>query len=208
MKKLLIILLLSCPLWSRAQSITDCLQQLALDYQKLSGLKSILSQMYKGYELVTKGYHAVQNVSKGNFNLHEAFLDGLYVVSPTVRKYPKVARTITNQTSLISEYRSAWGNFRQNKNLSPDELGYMLEVYNNLVSQSLNNLDALVMVMSDSKLRMSDAERLRSVDRLYTESSEELAFLRKFNDQVQRTAGQRARQSADHQTVNRLYGLN
>lgn len=208
MKKFMILLFLLCPALSRAQSVTDLLQQLALDYRKLSGLKSILSQMYNGYKLVTKGYHAVQDVSKGNFNLHEVFLDGLYIVSPTVRKYPKVIQLIDNQAALVSEYHSAWSNFRQDKHINPDELGYMLEVYHNLVSQSLNNLNALTLVLADNKLRMSDAERLLLIGQLHTESQEELGFLRKFNGQVQRTAQERAGDAADHRAVKNLYDLN
>src|ERR1700759_4695457 len=82
--------LMSLPCRSHAQTIADDLQQLALDIQKLAGLKSVLNQMYQGYELVTKGYNAVKDISQGNYTLHEAFLDGLLIASPTVRKYVRV----------------------------------------------------------------------------------------------------------------------
>src|ERR1700744_5880927 len=89
------------PIQSRAQSIAQDLQQLSLDYQKLAGLKSILKQMYTGYEVLDKGYNAVKDVSQGNFNMHEAFLDGLMIVSPTVRKYPRVQDIINDQLELV-----------------------------------------------------------------------------------------------------------
>ena len=34
---------------------------------------------------------------QGNFNLHKAFLDGLMMVSPAVKKYKRVADIITLQ---------------------------------------------------------------------------------------------------------------
>src|ERR1700744_2274074 len=106
MKKLSIVfLLVVLANVGRAQSIAQDLEQLSLDYQKLAGLKSILSQMYTGYEALSKGYNAVKEVSQGNFNLHEAFLDGLFIVSPTVRAYPRVADIINDQTSLMGEYQ-------------------------------------------------------------------------------------------------------
>ena len=40
-------------------------QQLLLNVEKLSQLKSILKNMYKGYEVVSKGYNAIQDISKG-----------------------------------------------------------------------------------------------------------------------------------------------
>lgn len=214
MKKSLIIAIviflssaLLMPGESKAQSIAQLTEQLALDYQKLAGLKSILSQMYTGYQVLSKGYHAVKDVSQGNFSLHEAFLDGLLIVSPTVRKYPRVTDIITDQSALISEYHSAYSSFKQDKHFNPDEVGYMLSVYNNLVTASLKNLDDLSMVMSDSKMRMSDAERLVAIDRIYTGGHGQLAFLRSFNDQNYRVAVQRAREANDQQTIKSLYGI-
>src|SRR5437879_1265686 len=85
------------PWAGKAQSIAQDLEQLSLDYRKLAGLKSILKQMYTGYAMLNKGYKAVKEVSQGNFSLHEAFLDGLLIVSPAVRKYPRVADIINDQ---------------------------------------------------------------------------------------------------------------
>ena len=214
MKKTISILLialttgLAVPQQSRAQSVGDCIRQLVLDYQKLSGLKSILSQMYQGYQIVSKGYHAVQDVSKGNFSLHEAFLDGLMIVSPTVRRYPHVADIISDQAAILSEYRSAWTMFRRNGHFNPDELGYMMDVYNNLLSASLKNLDDLSIILADSRLRMSDAERLAAIDRIYTGGHGQLNYLRGFNDRTYRLAVQRAKEAGDQQALKSLYGIN
>lgn len=195
------------PLTSQAQSIADCIEQLALDYQKLAGLKSVLTQMYTGYEVLSKGYNSVKSVSQGNFTLQEAFLDGLYVVSPTVRKYPRVADILSNQGHLVSEYKSASGRNRQAGAFSPDELSYMAGIYDHLISASLKNLDDLAMVMGDNKLRMSDAERLTIIDRIYAESRDQLSYLRKFNGQAERMALQRQQAAVDQNNVKGLYGI-
>jgi len=214
MKKLFKIIFLCCglavvsPLSSRAQSVADCIRQLALDYQKLAGLKNILSQMYTAYEMLNKGYHAVKDVSQGNFSLHEAFLDGLYIVSPAVRKYPRVADIINDQAMLVSEYRHAASGFSSGGRFNPDEFSYMMDLYNNLVDASLKHLDALAMVMSDSQLRMSDAERLAAIDRIYLDSRNELSYLRKFDADAEKIGLQRSRSSADKRNVNSLYGIN
>jgi hypothetical protein len=195
------------PQTSKAQTIADDIQQLALDIQKLSGLKSVLKQMYEGYEVVSKGYGAVKDISQGNYSLHEAFLDGLLIVSPTVRKYVRVQDIINDQTELVSEYKNAFNTFKADKQITPDEIGYMMDVYNNLVSQSLNNLTALAAVVSNSQLRMSDDERLRQIDRIYAAGHDELTYLRKFNDQSRNVALARAQASNDQQTVQKLYGI-
>jgi hypothetical protein len=214
MKKIVITIIFSLglaaatPLSSRAQSVADVIQQLVLDYQKLASLKNILGQMYTGYTVLSKGYGAVEDVAQGNFSLHEAFLDGLYLVSPTVRKYPRITDIINDQAQLVSEYKRASGAFHSDQQFSPDELAYMMTIYNNLISQSLKNLDDLSMIVTDSKLRMSDAERLTAIDRIYLESHNQLSYLRKFNDQASRISWQRSQGTADKQSVKSIYGIN
>ncbi|MDB5143052.1 MAG: TerB family tellurite resistance protein [Mucilaginibacter sp.] len=205
---LILVAICAIPGKSRAQSVADCMEQLVLDYQKLAGLKSILQQMYQGYEVLAKGYNAVKDVSQGNFNLHEAFLDGLMVVSPAVRKCPKVADIIADQAYLVSEYKAAATSFRQDQHFSPDEIGYMMDVYSHLVSGSLKNLDDLAMIMTDSKLRMNDAERLNAIDRIFRDSHSQLSFLRRFNDQAYKTALQRSMDANDRHALKTLYGIN
>ncbi|PWK72932.1 hypothetical protein LX99_04262 [Mucilaginibacter oryzae] len=213
MKKIAITLLVSLslavatPLSSRAQSVADVIQQLVLDYRKLASLKNILGQMYTGYTVLSKGYGAVKAVAQGNFSLHEAFLDGLYLVSPAVRKYPRLTDIINDQAQLVWEYKSASGNFNRSGKFDPDELAYMMTVYNNLVSQSLKNLDALSLIVTDSQLRMSDAERLTAIDGIYLESHNQLVYLRKFNDQAARISWQRSQGAADKQSVRDVYGI-
>ncbi len=204
----LVLLSTMVPLCSRAQTIAQDLQQLELDYQKLSGLKSILKQMYTGYQVLSNGYNAVKGVAQGNFSLHQAFLDGLMVVSPTVRKYPRVLDIINDQTELVSEYKYSYNIFKQDPHFNPDEIGYMIDVYNNLISGSLQNLSTLTMIMSDKQLRMSDNERIQAIDRLYSAGHESLTFLRQFNNNTQTVAVQRAQQSNDQQTLKKLYGIN
>jgi hypothetical protein len=195
------------PISLRAQSIAQDLEQLSLDYQKLAGLKSILKQMYTGYDVVSKGYGAVKDISKGSFTLQEAFLDGLMIVSPTVRQYPKVAGIINDQVMLVSEYKSAYDTFKSDPHFNPDEIGYMLDVYNNLISGSLKNLSDLSMIITDSKVRMSDADRIRAIDRIYTDSHGQLDFLRQFNDRSYAVALARSEQANDQQTLKTLYGI-
>ena len=195
------------PCQSNAQTIADDLQQLALDIQKLAGLKSVLNQMYQGYELVSKGYNAVKDISKGNYNLHEAFLDGLLVVSPAVRKYVRVQDIINDQAELVTEYKNAFTMFRRDKHITPDEIGYMMDVYNNLVTQSLSNLSMLAAVIGNNNFRMSDDERLRQIDRLYATGHDELSFLRQFNSHIQMVAIGRAQSAGDQQTIKQLYGI-
>jgi hypothetical protein len=196
---------LAAPAACRAQSVADCIQQLTLDYQKLASLKNILQQMYKGYQVLDRGYSSVSDASQGNFSLHAAFLDGLLLVSPSVRKYPRIADILNDQATSVSEYKAAWSAFRQDPHFSPDETGYLMDVYNNLLSRSLKNLDDLSRVITAGQLRMNDAERLSAIDRIYSDSHGQLSFLRSFNGQAYRAALQRSKEADDRKTLRTLY---
>lgn len=156
-------------------------QQLLLNVEKLSQLKNILKDMKKGYEVISKGYNAVKNISQGNFSIHEVFIDGLMLVSPEVRKYRRVADIIINQKNILSEYKTALKRFRSAGLFTEDELDYLSKVSASLFSQSMDNLDELTMVITANNLRMNDQERLQAIDRIFEDTADKLTFLRSFD---------------------------
>jgi len=190
----------------RAQSTE--VQQLLLNVEKLSQLKNILQDMKKGYEVVSKGYNAVKNISQGNFSLHEVFLDGLMLVSPEIKKYRRVADIIRDQKNLVSEYKTAFKSFQSSGGLNLSELDYLGRVYQQLLDQSLNSLDELVTVITAGTLRMSDEQRLKAIDRIFADTQDKLMFLRNFNQQAMLLSQQRIRQRAELGDTRSLYNLN
>lgn len=184
------------------------MQQLILDIEKLTQLKGILTDMKTGYQIYQQGYGSISQLSKGNFDLHSVYLNGLLSINPTVKNYGRVAEIITQQVSLISEYKSAYKKFQQSGSFSVSELNYMSNVYTQLVNQSLQNLDDLTNVLTAGKLRMSDDERMRAIDRIYASSSDKLQFLRHFNRQGVLLNIQRSKDVGDTRTMKQLYGIN
>ncbi len=183
------------------------IQQLLLNVEKLAQLKKILSNMKKGYEIVSTGYNTIKDISKGNFNIHQAFLDGLMQVSPTVKKYKRIAEIITYQTQLVKEYKSAFRRFDASNLFNANEIKYMDNVYTNLFSKSLQNLEELTMVITAGKLRMSDDERINAIDRIYNDIADKLVFLRTFNKENNVLAIQRGREMVDTKISKKLNGL-
>lgn len=208
MKSLIIFLLLTIQISSNAlfAQSTEA-QQLLLNVEKLAQLKKILSNMKKGYEIVSTGYNTIKDISKGNFNLHDAFLNTLLQVSPTVRKYKRVADIITCQSQIVKEYRSAFSRFKSTNMFNSSEITYMEDVYKNLFNKSLQNLDELGIVITAGKLRMSDDERIAAIDRIYKDISDKLVFLRGFNNESSVLAVQRGRELVDTKLSEKLNGL-
>ena len=205
MKKFMIIILLFAGTTVKAQSYE--LERLLLDIQKLAQMKNILTDLYKGYEILNSGYNTIKDISQGNFNLHKAFLDGLMEVSPGVRKYKRIIDIITSQGMLVKEYKSAFTRFKKSNLFNATEIEYMASVYTNLFDKSLQCLDELLMVITAGKLRMSDDQRLAAIDRIFSDMEDKLSFLRNFNRSASVLVMQRGKETIDTKTTQQLYGV-
>lgn len=204
MKKILIVLLLLSNV-SLAQS--DEAKQLLLNVEKLAQFKQILKNMKDGYQVLHKGYTSIKDISEGNFSLHKTFLDGLMEVSPVVKKYKRVADIISFQIKLVKEYKSAFQQFKSDKQFKLAEIEYIGKVYLNLFTESMKKLDELAMVVTAGKLRMSDDERLQAIDRIYDEVMEQYEFLNEFNNSTAILSLQREKDKIDIDLMRRIHGL-
>lgn len=206
MKKIIVIL----AMWIfilpvKAQSFE--IQQLLLNLEKLSQFKKILQNMYDGYKILNKGYTAVKDISQGNFNLHNTFLDALFEVSPAVRKYKRIADIISYQVRIVKEYKAAYNQFKGDKQFTVQEIEYIGNIYKNLFDQSLKSLDELAMVITARKLRMSDDERLQAIDSIYASIEDQYSFLRDFNGNTAMLSLQRKSERAEVQMSRRINGF-
>ena len=182
-------------------------EQLVLDWEKLSQLKQILDDMYKGYQVMEKGYTSIRDIAHGSFDLHKAFLDGLLAVSPEVKSYYKVAEIILEQLQLVKEYKAALSRFRTDPHFSAAEITYIGVVYAGIFDESLRTLDALLTILTDGALRASDEERIKEIDALETEMQNRLSSIRRFNNSQAMLSLQRARDQEDVDLVKKLYGI-
>jgi hypothetical protein len=201
MKKIIIILALVNagtlqPRQAAAQAAE--LEQLSLNIE-------ILADMKKGYTILYGGYQTISNVSKGNFDLHKIFLDGLLKVSPAVRNYKRVGDIIRYQLQIVSEYKTAFQGFKTGGWFNASEMNYITQVYGNLFDGSVKNLDDLFTVLKADKLRMNDEERLAAIDKIYSDVSDKFSFLRSFNNSTAVLALQRAREAAETKKMQQVY---
>jgi len=182
-------------------------EQLLLNWEKLQTLEEILDNMYTGYKILDKGYTTIKKISEGNYSLHELFIDGLMAVNPSVRNYRRIPYIIDYQKLLLKEYKGAYKRFQQDPHFTPQEIQYLGNVYNYLFTASVRNVDDLTTIITATKLRMSDDERMRAIDRIYYDMESKLVFLRGFNNRTQLLAIQRARSANDVRMLKHIYGL-
>lgn len=192
---------------ARPQSILDLTEQLALDGEKLASMKATLQDMYRGYLELQQGYTRIRDIVKDNFNLHEAFLDALWVLSPAVRNDPRLEEVINTEYRIVAAYKAATGRLGVQPVWTTQELGYITGTFSSLLQRSMQAVEELTMITTDNELRMSDAQRLAALGRIDTEIKEELASLERFDGELSIEAARRGQESNDINTLKLIYGL-
>ncbi len=200
---LIIIAFPSGRLYSQGAEI----EQLLLNYEKLYIMEQTLDEMYNTYRVLEFGYNTISRIASGNYSLQEAFIDGLMMVNPSIRNYKRIPYIINYQQLLLQEYQRAYERFQRDPNFSASELQYLANVYSYLFQASIRNIDDLLMIITSTKLSMTDEERLHAIDGIYYDMESKLRFVRSFNNSTQLLAIQRARSANDVQIVQQLYGI-
>jgi hypothetical protein len=205
MKRTLIIFMLSLQ-FNFAHSQSQEIQQLLLNWEKLTQFKEILQDMYDGWKIIDKGYNTIKDISFGNFSLHKGFLDALMEVSPVVKKYKRVADIINYQILIVKQYKKSFQQFKEDGSFTPQELDYLGKVYSNLFNESIKNIDELFIVVTAGELRMTDDERLTMIDKIYDRIVDQFSFLQDFNSSAAYLSLQRKFERSEIEMSKKIYG--
>jgi len=146
MKKIILLSLMIAAVFDQVKAQSDEAQQLLLNWEKLQTLEKMLDNMYMGYKILDNGYTTIKKIAEGDYSIHQAFLDGLMAVNPSVRNYKRIPLIIEYQKLLVQEYKRAWKQLKNDPNLTIDEIFYIESVYKFILQASLRNLDDLAMV--------------------------------------------------------------
>ena len=140
-------------------------------------------------------------------DLYSQYYEELRKVKSAISYYQRIKTITQKQLSLVSEYKKAFTQFRQDSHFTPQEISYMGEVYSGILEASLKNLDQIILVTSSFKMQMSDAKRLEIINAAADKLDENYNDLRQFNNQNIRVSIQRAKDKNDIQTTLKLYGI-
>jgi len=146
-----------------AQGLGNIFSQGAADL-KCMAKQMVLIQLYiswieKGYQIAGSGLQVIRDIKQGEWNLHSMFYGSLAQVNPAIKQCADVTGAIRFQAAVIREL----GEINQIKQLSPEEMEYLLEIGDNLLNDCSRDLDHLINLISDDIFRMSDDERILSL---------------------------------------------
>lgn len=139
--------------------------------------------------------------------LYAGYYKELQTVRGVIAGYELVKNVVARQRELVSEYRQAYRLFRQDKHFSATELDYMGQVYNGILAQSADNLNEVLLAVSNLATQMSDGERLAIIHRSAAKLQVNLDDLRQFNYDAQQLSLGRANDQQERNNLKKLYGL-
>jgi len=140
-------------------------------------------------------------------DLYSEYYQELSLVKQIIADYDKVKTIIQLQSKIVSEYKSAYALFQQDKNFSSSEITYMYNVYSGIIDASIKNLDQALLVVNDFVTQMSDGSRMNIIDGAAKGMQKNYNDLKQFNNQNVQLSLQRAYENNNLSTVKQLYGL-
>jgi hypothetical protein len=175
--------------------------------EQIAALKVYLDYTKKGYDIASKGLGTIRDIKSANLHMHTNYFESLSQVNPTVRNYVKVAGIISYQIKIMKQARKAIAGIKEAATFSPDEIDYCGKVFDKLLTETIENLDQLNVLVTSGKLEMKDDERLKRIDALYSGMQEMYGFCCAFSEEIALLSVQRLREKHDVQLSKTLNDL-
>lgn len=151
---------------------------------QIAALQTYLDYSKKGYNLVRDGLHTVSAIKSGDYDLHKIFIDKYALVNPVVKKYSRVADILRLQQQITSACK-AGRQLAASTGFIGNESSYLLRVFNNALNIAANNLGDLNSIVVSGTVKMTDAERIIQIDKIYKRQAELYDFVRSFEKDTQ-----------------------
>ena len=170
--------------------------------QQIAALKVYLGYLKDGYDIAKKGLNIVGDIKDRNFKDHSTYFESLKLVNASVRNSAKVSLIVAYQNQIVNEFRKLRRN--SDNQLTPEEMRYIEDVYDNLISEYELSLAVLTQVISDRTLEMKDDERLAAIDAVYEDMKDKYAFTKSFMNSTSMLIMQRAKEQFEIEGASKL----
>lgn len=175
--------------------------------QQIAAFQVYAGYLKKGYEIVDKGWSAINDIKHGDFDLHNNYSNSLKQVNSSIVGYDKVADLTNLQLQILQIDDATKKLIEDNDNVQTDEKEYINKVLVNLLSKCADDLDELKLLTTNNSLSMKDDERLKRIDDLYIDMQDKYSFVKYFQNAVQTLALLRAKGINDINTSKLLYEI-
>lgn len=173
--------------------------------QQIAKLQLYLTYLKKGYRIVNDGLTTIGDWKRGDFQLHTRFFNRLQTVNAVVKQYAKIAGIVAMQKDMTATKKKYLRQFAESGSYQGGELKFLNKVLDAVVNQAADDVQELIVLLSDGKWEMDDQERLHRIDKLHSDMAEKQAFLVNFCQRTMVQAVQRRREITELKKLEKLY---
>lgn len=189
MKTLMLALVLLFSVNCQAQTLKEWVRQRRTQKEYLL-TQVAANQLYfdllkKGYRIVHSGIGVIGDLKRGEFNLYDQFFASLKTVSPSVRRYARVAETIALERDILIQCAALKRFVEQNALLSKQEMSYIDRVARSVRKASEGSFLGLLDLLEKGKMDLGDHERIKRLQQVHSDISAQHGFLKRFSQDIQ-----------------------
>ncbi|MGN6602458.1 MAG: hypothetical protein ACTHK8_08390 [Ginsengibacter sp.] len=175
--------------------------------QQIAANEVYIGYLQKGYKIAESGLHTINDIKHGDFNLHNDFFNSLKNVNAKVKGMAEVAGIIALQVQIVKQARSAVQRINASDQFTATEVSYLQNVFNQLLDECTKDINALIDIVTPGNLTMTDDERMKRIDGIYTDMQDKASFSKSFNYQAAMLAVQRRQEAVDVGVSKKLNGV-
>lgn len=162
--------------------------------EQLAALKLHLNNIRKGVDVVYRGWTTIENIKRGNFNLHRDFFSSFKTVNPHIANSAKVADIIAFQVYILRDMRNVRNFCQRSGHFTPEEIRYVAELYTNMVFLCDLSISELLLILRSDHAEMKDDERLERIDHLHEDMMDKRNFAWSFSYETLHLSLERAKE--------------
>lgn len=171
--------------------------------QQIAALQVYSGHLRKGYTVAKGGLGSITNELLSENSSHVTYYNKLRRVDPVVARNGQVREILSWQEDIIRLFAG----LSQLPAMKAAERNYMLAVQRSVFRDCEALINTLQEVVTDNKVQMSDADRLKLINELHRDMEESLRFTATFTGQAKNFARSRQQESKDNRSIKQAYGL-
>lgn len=175
--------------------------------KQIAALKVHLRFLKEGYDIAKKGLNMVGEIKGRNFRDHQDHFGSLKIVKDDLGNNSRIHLILTRQAAIMNEFRELKNVCRNNENLTEEEVRYVDLVYSNLLRECERDIVTLQSMVTDDAYRMTDDERIESIEAIYHEMNSKYAFTRTFCSSTKTLIMQRSAEKLEIESAGELNGV-
>ncbi|OCX54853.1 hypothetical protein BEL04_08065 [Mucilaginibacter sp. PPCGB 2223] len=191
----------------RAQTFAEWFRQKSTQkkylLQQIAALQVYAAYYKAGNNIAHNGLGSIAGSLKSENGLHTTYYNNLNNVSPIVKNNKQVNDILQWQQDILNRMAS----LDKTANLNGGEKKYITQVKTALLKDCDQQITELQNVVTDSKLKMSDEERLKHIGVIHSAMQNNYRFASAFADHVKVFAVQRVQENNNVVSEKKIYGI-